>query len=166
MKENAKLVWWPLMDKEIDAKTAECVTCIRNGKNLKTKLNSKQIGKLKTLTAPNQELQIDFYGPFKYKSKKKYLLVSVDRFSKWVHIKLVEKTGTSQVIKFLKQIIADTGTPEVMKSDNTACFRNDQYRNFLKSQSIKPEFVTPYVHTGNGTIERTIGTIDSYKNIS
>ena len=70
MKENAKLVWWPLMDKEIDAKTAECVTCIRNGKNLKTKLNSKQIGKLKTLTAPNQELQIDFYGPFKYKSKK------------------------------------------------------------------------------------------------
>ena len=73
MKENAKLVWWPLMDKEIDNKAAECVTCIRNGKNLKTKLNSKQIEKLRTLTAPNQELQIDFYGPFKYKSKKKYL---------------------------------------------------------------------------------------------
>ena len=26
MKENAKFVWWPLMDKEIDAKAAECVT--------------------------------------------------------------------------------------------------------------------------------------------
>ena len=50
----------------------------------------------------------------------------------------------------------------MVKTDNAACFRNDQYRNFLKSQSIKPEFVTPYVHTGNGTVERTIGTIDSY----
>ena len=50
----------------------------------------------------------------------------------------------------------------MVKTDNASCFRNDQYRNFLKSQSIKPEFVTPYVHTGNGTIERTIGTIDSY----
>ena len=70
MLENAKLCWWPGMDKDIRDKARNCVRCIQNGKNIKTKLTSKDLGKLRTLTGPNQELQIDFYGPFRFQNKR------------------------------------------------------------------------------------------------
>ena len=162
MLEKAKLCWWPGMDKDIKEKARNCVRCIQNGKNLKTKLTPKDLGKLRTLTGPNQELQIDFYGPFRFQNKKKFLIVSIDRFTKWVNIKPVDFTGTKQVIKFLKQVFVDSGIPEVIKSDNATCFNSTEYLKFLKRRSIKPEYVTPYVHTGNGSVERTIGTIDAY----
>ena len=94
MLESAKLCWWPGMDSDIKEKARNCVRCIQNGKNLKTKLTSKDLGKLRTLTGPNQELQIDFYGPFRFQNKKKFLIVSIDRFTKWVNIKAVDFTGT------------------------------------------------------------------------
>ena len=72
MLESAKLCWWPGMDQDIRDKARNCVRCIQNGKNLKTKLTSKDLGKLRTLTGPNQEVQIDFYGPFKFQNKKKF----------------------------------------------------------------------------------------------
>ena len=59
--ESAKLCWWPGMDNDFKEKARNCVRCIQNGKNLRTKLTSKDLGKLRTLTGPNQELQIDFY---------------------------------------------------------------------------------------------------------
>ena len=77
-------------------------------------------------------------------------------------MKSVDYTGTKQVIKFLKQIFVDSGIPEGIKSDNATCFISTDYLKFLKRRSIKPEYVTLYVHTGNGSVERTIGTIDAY----
>ena len=72
MLESAKLCWWPNMDQDIRDKARNCVRCIQKGKNLKTKLSSKDLGKLRTLTGPNQELQIDFYGPFKFQNKRNF----------------------------------------------------------------------------------------------
>ena len=72
MLESAKLCWWPGMDKDIRDKARNCIRCIQNGKNLKTKLTSKDLGKLRTLTGPNQDLQIDFYGPFKFQKKRNF----------------------------------------------------------------------------------------------
>ena len=161
MKELGKSCFWPGMDEDICKATANCETCVANGKNLKTKLTAKDLGNLKTLTEPNEEIQIDFYGPFKYNGTKKFLIVAVDRFSKWVNIKAVNNTGTVQVLKFIKQIITDNGHPKTIKTDNASCFKSKSYKRFLESEGIKYEYVTPYVHTGNGTVERTIGTIDA-----
>ena len=69
MLESAKLCWWPNMDQDIRDKARNCVRCIQKGKNLKCKLTSKDLGILRTLTGPNEELQIDFYGPFKIQNK-------------------------------------------------------------------------------------------------
>ena len=44
MLEKAKLCWWPGMDKDIREKARNCVRCIQNGKNLKTKLTPKDLG--------------------------------------------------------------------------------------------------------------------------
>ena len=106
------------MDADICRAAANCETCVVNGKNLKTKLTAKDIGQLKTLTEPNEEIQIDFYGPFKYNGTKKFLIVAVDRFSKWVNIKAVNNTGTAQVLTFIKQIITDNGHPKTIKKCN------------------------------------------------
>ena len=72
MLESAKLCWWPGMDNDIKDKARNCVRCIQNGKNLKTKLTSKDLGKLRTLTGPNQELQIDFTDLLNFKTKRNF----------------------------------------------------------------------------------------------
>ena len=51
-------------------------------------------------------------------------------------------------------------TPKPLK--NATCFKSKFYIRFLESEGIKFEYVTPYIHTGNGSVERTIGTIYAY----
>ena len=80
----------------------------------------------------------------------------MDRFSKWVNLKAVNNTGTAQVLTFIKQIITDNGHPKTIKTDNATCFKSKSYIRFLESEGIKFEYVTPYIHTGNGTVERAM----------
>ena len=89
----------------------------------------------------------------------------MDRFSKWVKLKGVINTETAQVLTFIKQIITDNGHPETIKTDNTSCFNSKSYIQFLESEGINYDYVTPYVHKGNETVERTIRTIDAYLKI-
>ena len=60
MAAEAKIFWWPNMQKEIEEKTKNCVACMASGKNLKYQIPKREFGKLKTLTEPGQEVQIDF----------------------------------------------------------------------------------------------------------
>ena len=83
MTAEAKIFWWPNMLKEIEDKTKNCVACMSSGKNLKYQIPKNEIGKLKTLTEPGQEIQIDFSG--KLNNKKLHgehqIIIATDRFS-------------------------------------------------------------------------------------
>ena len=48
------------------------------------------------------------------------------------------------------------------RSNHGSCFKFKAYKQFLKENNIKPEYVTPYVLTGNGALEKTIGTMETY----
>ena len=57
--------------------------------------------RLELLTEPNQEIQLDFAGPIKSKIRGDvYILVAVDRFSKWPTAQICKNTDTRTVINF------------------------------------------------------------------
>ena len=60
MSAEAKIFWWPNMQKEIEDKTKNCVACMSSGKNLKYQLPKQNFGKLKTLTEPDKKSKLIF----------------------------------------------------------------------------------------------------------
>ena len=62
MTAEAKIFWWPNINKDIEDKVKFCIACMSSGKNLKYQLPKNESGKLKTLTEPGQEIQIAFNG--------------------------------------------------------------------------------------------------------
>ena len=89
MTAEAKIFWWPNINKDIEDKVKFCIACMSSGKNLKYQLPKNESGNLKTLTEPGQEFQIDFTGKLHNKklNGENQLLIAVDRFSKWPTVK-------------------------------------------------------------------------------
>ena len=75
-------VWWPRLHRDLVGIAQTCQYCKTAGKNIKTLLRQSQVGKIPALTEKNQEIAIDFAGPFQNAIKaRKYLLVSIDTFT-------------------------------------------------------------------------------------
>ena len=60
---------------------------------------TKTIGKLPEVNEMNEEIAMDFAGPFQYaKQGKKYLSVSIDHFSGWSDAKILHSPTTKKVL--------------------------------------------------------------------
>ena len=62
MTAEAKMFWWPDINRDIENKVKDCVACLASGKKLKNQLPNNHYGKLKKLTELGQKIQIDFTG--------------------------------------------------------------------------------------------------------
>ena len=60
MTAEAKIFWWPDFNKDIEEKVKNCIACLSSDKNLKYQIPKNESGKIKVLTEPSQEIQIDF----------------------------------------------------------------------------------------------------------
>ena len=80
----ANRILWPNIHSEIVSKAKACRRCIDKGKNHRASIPKSQLGKLPSLTEPNQKIQMDFAGPIPYKNstQNNYILVKVDRLSR------------------------------------------------------------------------------------
>ena len=119
MTTEAKIFWWPNMLKEIEDKTKNCVACMSSGKNLIFELPKNEFGKLKTITEPGQEIQINFSGKLNNKkvNGEYQIVIAIDRFSKWPTAKIRKSSETKEVINFLKQNFNLHGLPEKIQTD-------------------------------------------------
>ena len=84
MTAEAKILWWPVINRDIKNKVKDCIACLASGKNLKYQLPNNRYGKLKTLTEPGQEIQIEFTRKLHNKriNADVQIFIAVDRFSK------------------------------------------------------------------------------------
>ena len=162
MDNLAEAFWWPGLHREIREKAETCPSCRAAGKNLKTQIPQTEVNRLEILTEPGQEIQLDFAGPIKSKSRGDvYILVAVDRFSKWPTAQICKSTDSRTVIKFLTKYCTDNGTPKTIRTDNGSCFKSQEFKDYCKGENIKRIRCTPNLHTGTGLVERTIRTIKS-----
>ena len=100
MLSTVSNVWWPRLHREVVEIAKSCPQCQTYGKNIKTIVKQKQVGELPKCTEANQEIAIDFAGPFQNAiGAKTYLLVSSDHFTAWPEAKFSQKLTTEKVIE-------------------------------------------------------------------
>ena len=126
---------WPIKDIEIEDEVKNGIACLASGKNSKYQTPKNESGKLKTLTEPGQEFQINF--TVKLHNRKingeNQLLVAVDRFIKWPTVKYCETSETKEV---LKQNFSLYGIPEKTESSEGGVFSSKECVEFFKSKII------------------------------
>ena len=107
------------MNRQIVEKCQGCMECTKFGKNLKSYKTFNSSLPLPPLFAPNDEVQLDFAGPLQdEKGKKVFILVAVDRFSKFPSALLTKNTGSKKVVKFLEAYIRIHGIPNSIRTDH------------------------------------------------
>ena len=155
---EAKILWWPDINRDIKNKVIDCIACFASGKNLKYQIPKNHYGKLEKLTEPGQEIQIDFSGKLHNKriNRDVLILIALDRFSEWPTVKVCKTAETKEVINFLTNNFNLYGKPEKIKSDKGGAFIS---KEFCKNRNIEIVYCTPRLHTVNGVVERAIQTL-------
>nr|GFA64943.1 reverse transcriptase domain-containing protein [Tanacetum cinerariifolium] len=106
--------YWPTIYKDAFELVKRCDSCQRQGKNSqKDEMphNSIQICEIFDVWG------IDFMGSFPSSKGNKYILVAVDYLSKWVEAKALPANDARVVVKFLKSLFSQFGTPKAIISD-------------------------------------------------
>ncbi|XP_065067526.1 uncharacterized protein K02A2.6-like [Rhopilema esculentum] len=100
---------------------------------------------------PWHTVHVDFYGPL---PSNDYLLVVIDRYSRYPEVEVIRSTKASAVIPKLDKIFATHGIPLILKSDNGPLFSSDEFARYLKALGITHNPVTPCWPQANGVVER------------
>ena len=140
-------IWFPHIDSRVRDTIEQCITCQAVGKpNPPEPLRMTEMPEL-----PWRTVHVDFYGPL---PTSEYLLVVVDRYSRFPEVEIVHSTRASAVIPKLDKIFSVHGIPDVIISDNGPPFNGDEYVRYLQALGIEAKFSTPHWPQGNATVER------------
>ena len=102
MFEAARDVWFPYLHRSLVAAADGCKECTDAGKSLKPLCAKGDVGKVYEPREPNECLQLDFWGPIRYLNESsKYVLVAVDRFSRWPSAMIC---GNNKMIRSLSSL--------------------------------------------------------------
>ena len=111
---------------------------------------------------PMQHLQIDYMGKFQNNHEKKFIIVGIDKGTKYCFAKAVRSPDAESTLKFLKEIIAHQGKPEKITCDNGTHFLNKDVHKFCNQKGIKIFHSTSYAPQTQGQVERMNGVIKKY----
>ena len=154
MALSAKHFWWPKLTEAIQRKCDNCIPCKLSGQIIEPNIPKSEQNNLTPLSAPNEEIQLDVIGPITDQNRRFYILLSMDRYSKWPAASLCKTTHGETVIKFLEQHCNLNGIPKTIRTNKATAFIGRQFRNFSKNKFIKIIYGTPYIHNPTGLVER------------
>ena len=101
--DAAQYIWWPRMHRDIVQLCKDCPQCTKFGKNLKANASFNSSKPLPLLSGPNEELQLNYAGPLLDSfGNIIYILVAINRYSKYPSAMITRSTGGRKIIKFLK----------------------------------------------------------------
>lgn len=146
--------WFPHIRRKCEEYIRNCLKCISfapvSGKPEEGSLYPIPKGNI-----PFETIHIDHFGPMnKQVSYKKYILVVVDAFSKFVQLYATKTTNASEVIGNLTRFFQCYSTPKVVVSDRSSSFTSVEFEDFLKERDIKHVKIATGSSQANGQIER------------
>ena len=81
--------------------------------------------------------------------KKKYLLVMVDKFTKWIEAKPVKTAKAGSVIDFISGIVHRYGHPHNIITNNGSNFIADEVKNWCANLGIKLALLGKTLYTAS-----------------
>ena len=98
MLSASEYIWWVFLNRQIVNNCEKCREGTLYGKNIKPAKTFHTAQTLPNLSGPNQELQLDFAGPIlDDKGSKLFLLIAIDRFSKFPSVLITKTTGAKKI---------------------------------------------------------------------
>ena len=85
--------------------------------------------------------------------KKKYLLVMVDKFTKWIEAKPVKTAKAGTVIEFISGVVHRYGVPHSTITDNGSNFTTGEVKTWCTILGIKLNYASMYHPQTNGQVE-------------
>nr|GEX41256.1 reverse transcriptase domain-containing protein [Tanacetum cinerariifolium] len=144
--------YWPMIYKDAFKLVKRCDSCQRQGKiSQKDEMpqNSIQICEIFDVWG------INFMGPFPSSKGNKYILVAVDYLSKWFEAKALLTNDARVVVKFLKSLFSQFGTPKAIISDRGTHFCNDEFSRVMEKYGVTHCLSTSYHPQTSGQVEVT-----------
>jgi hypothetical protein len=111
-----------------------------------------------TVDAPFQQWGIEIIGPINPSSSQqhKYILTSMDYFTRWFKVVPLKVVNTNQVVSFQNShIITPFGISECLVFDNASYFSSLDMNVFSLEKGIKLKYYASYYPQGNGLAEST-----------
>jgi hypothetical protein len=88
-----------------------------------------------------------------------YMLVAVDRFTKWVEAAPVTTQDSTAAINFITSIVFRFGVLHSIIIDNGTNFTSKEFKNYYESLGIKLKFASVAHPKSNGQVEKANGLI-------
>jgi hypothetical protein len=113
------------------------------------------------VASPFAQWGLDQVGPLPKSSRGShtYLLVAVDKFSKWIEVVPVTNQEVTTVVKFFESIIYRYGVPNSIITDNGTNFTSGEFQEFAKELGIKIKYASVVHPKSNGQVEKANGLI-------
>ncbi|XP_072054170.1 uncharacterized protein [Arachis hypogaea] len=144
--------YWPTIKRDCISKVKACDNCQNHAT-----LSETPAEELHTIEVswPFDRWGLDILGPFpKEPGQVKFLLVSIDYFSKWIEAQPLAHITAEKVRSFLwKNIICRYGIPREIISDNGRQFTDHKLAAFLTNFNIKHHFSSVEHPQTNGQVE-------------
>ena len=125
-----------------------------SGKSIKPNIPSTEKSHSPPVNSPNDKMQLDFIGPITEDHRHFYILLSIDRFSKWPAASFCKHTDIEKAVKYLEQFIHLNGVPKTIRTDKATAFTGRLFRKICKQRYIKLIYGTPNVQTPTDLVER------------
>lgn len=152
------LVWWPGIDRDVEAMVRDCTACLVSGK-----MGPPTPPPLQPLTWPDKpwsHLQLDICGELRgVPHHQRFLVVVYDLHSKWPEVTTVGSVTTRVITDFLEALFSRWGTPTTITTDNGPQFISAEFAAFLGERGIKHIRTALYHPEANGGVERLNQTL-------
>ncbi|KAL2249885.1 UNVERIFIED_CONTAM: Gag-Pol polyprotein [Sesamum indicum] len=150
--------FWPSIVRDTKEYVKKCERCQRYAPLIHQPATIMEPVKI---ACPFDQWGIDIAGPFSpAQGQKKFLIMAVEYFSKWVEAEAVAKISKKEVISFIwKNIICRFGILRVLISDNGTQFQGKGIVEWCKELKIQQRFTMVGNPQANGQTEVTNRTI-------
>jgi transposase InsO family protein len=150
-------VFWESMRKDIYKYVNTCEECQKFKYNNSPTSSPMQIHSVKE---PWHTIGIDIMGPFPVTNRnKRFLLVIVDYFTRWIEIFPINTTTSIAIAELLvDQIFTRYGLPKYILSDNGPQFVSNMFRSFCNTMKIEQKLTANY-HPQSNMTERVNRTL-------
>jgi transposase InsO family protein len=88
-----------------------------------------------------------------------YLLVAIDKFSKWIEAVPVTNQEATTAVKFFDSITCWYGVPNNIITDNGTNFTSGEFQEFTKELGIKIKYASVAHPKSNGQVEKANGFV-------
>jgi transposase InsO family protein len=110
---------------------------------------------------PFAQWGLDQVGPLPKSSRGShtYLLVAIDKFSKWIEAVPVTNQEATTAVKFFESIIYRYGIPNSIITDNGTNFTAGEFQQLTKEFGIKIKYASVAHPKSNGQVEKANGLV-------